>query len=199
MMVPLSDITGVVLAGGRSTRFGRNKALVGWQGQFLIQHVINALASVFDECLLVTNTPEIYTFLNLPMTTDRHKNLGPLAGLDAALHHCLTPWIFTAACDMPTLSPGLITFLSSLAEDDADAVIPWPASGPEPLCGLYHQNACAKIAKQLQEKNGRLKDLLRDLAVRRVTEEEIRTFADTASLFANVNREVDLSGLACDN
>ena len=137
-MVPLSDITGVVLAGGRSTRFGRNKALVLWQGQFLIQHVINALASVFDECLLVTNTPEIYTFLNLPMTIDLYNNLGPLAGLDAALHHCRTPWIFTSACDMPTLSPKLITFLCSLAENGADAVIPWPANGPEPLCGLYH-------------------------------------------------------------
>ena len=97
---------------------------------------------------------------------------------------------------MPTLSPELIRFLCSLAESDFDAVIPWPASGPQPLCGLYHQNTRARIAGQLAAKKGRLRDLLQNLAVRRVIEEEIRALAGTARLFANVNREEDLTGLA---
>ena len=195
-MAPVSDITGVVLAGGQSTRFGRNKALVPWQGQFLIQHVINALTAIFDECFLVTNTPATSAFLDLPMIADRHKNQGPLAGIDAALHGCRTPWIFVVACDMPTLSPELITFLCTLTESGTDAVIPWPATGPEPLCALYHKNARQKIAAQLQENNGRLKDLLKKLAVRRVIAAEIPADAGSARPFANVNREEDLDRLA---
>jgi FdhD protein/molybdopterin-guanine dinucleotide biosynthesis protein A len=198
-MAPLSDITGVVLAGGQSTRFGRNKALVEWQGQFLIQHVINALTAVFDECFLVTSTADTaasYAFLNLPIVSDRHKNQGPRAGIDAALHQCRTPWIFAVACDMPTLSPELITFLCGLAGKGADAVIPWPASGPEPLCGLYHKNTRQEIAGQLQANKGRLKDLLEKLAVRKVIEEEMASLAGFARLFANVNRETDLGRLS---
>lgn len=195
-MASLSDITGVVLAGGQSTRFGRNKALVKWQGQFLIQHVINALTAVLDECFLVTNTPATYAFLDLPMIADRYKNQGPLAGIDAALHHCRTPWIFAVACDMPALSPELITFLCGLAGKGADAVIPWPATGPEPLCGLYHENARHTIAGQLQASKGRLKDLLDKLAVRRVLEEEMPALAGSARLLANVNRETDLEKLS---
>ncbi len=195
-MAPLSDITGVVLAGGQSTRFGRNKALVKWQGQFLIQHVINALTAVLDECFLVTNKPATYAFLDLPMIADRYKNQGPLAGIDAALNHCRTPWIFAVACDMPKLSPELITFLCGLAGKGADAVIPWPATGPEPLCGLYHKNACHKIAGQLQASKGRLKDLLDKLAVRRVIEEEMPALVGSARLLANVNWETDLERLS---
>lgn len=195
MMAPLKDITGVVLAGGKSTRFGRNKALVEWQGKFLIQHVINAMTTVFDECFLVTNTPKTYSFLGLPMIADRCKNQGPLAGIDAALHHCRTPWIFAVACDMPMLSPELITFLCDLAGKGEDAVIPCPTTGPEPLCGLYHKNARPKIAGRLQINEGRLKDLLQELTVRRVLEEEMAALTDSARLFANVNRETDLDML----
>ena len=195
-MGPISDITGVVLAGGQSNRFGRNKALVQWQGQFLIQHVINAMSTVFDECFLVTNTPETYAFLDLPMIADRQKNQGPLAGIDAALQGCRTPWIFVVACDMPMLSPVLITFLCTLTESGTDAVIPWPETGPEPLCALYHKNARQKIAAQLQANNGRLKDLLMKLAVRRVIAEEIPVHVGSARPFANVNREEDLDRLA---
>jgi FdhD protein len=103
-MQPIKDITGVVLAGGQSSRFGSNKALALWQGKFLIEYARDTLTAVFDDCLLITNTPEQYEFLNMPMIKDRYQDMGPLAGIHAALHHTGNPWIFIVACDMPAIT-----------------------------------------------------------------------------------------------
>ena len=113
-MDPLSDITGVILAGGKSSRFGSNKALAIVDGKPLIQHVADLISSLFAECLLVTNTPAEYEFLSLPMTHDRYRDSGPLAGIHAALLKIRTPRAFVVACDMPNLSQELINIFATL-------------------------------------------------------------------------------------
>jgi len=194
-MGPIKDITGFVLAGGQSRRFGSNKALALWRGKFLIQHVRDTLASVFDDCLLVTNTPEQYTFLNMPMIKDRYHNMGPLAGIHAALYHTGKPWIFIVGCDMPAITPDLITFLCGLAKEEFDAVIPLLEKGAEPLCGLYQKTALEKIELQLKNRQRKVTDLLKKLSVREVQEEEFQMVPGGTQLFSNVNREQDLGRL----
>ncbi len=195
-MEPLQDITGVILAGGQSSRFGSNKALALWRGKSLIQHARDTLISVFRDCLLITNGPEQYEFLNMPMLKDRFQNMGPLAGIHAALRHTGKPWIFVIGCDMPAVTPDLITFLCGYVHDDYEAVIPWLKTGPEPLCGLYHKTALNKIELQLQNKKAQVKELLGKLSVRRVKEEELQTVTGGLQVFLNVNREQDLDGLS---
>jgi molybdopterin-guanine dinucleotide biosynthesis protein A len=192
----LQDITGVVLAGGHSRRFGSNKALAFWRGQFLIQHVRDTLASVFSDCLLVTNTPEPFMFLNMPMINDSYHNLGPLAGIHAALRHTGKPWIFVIGCDMPAVTPELITFLCGLAKEDFEAVIPWPKTGAEPLCGLYHKNGLDKIELQLKNKRSQIIELLGKLSVRKVNEEELQRVEGGLKVFSNINRRQDLEKLS---
>jgi molybdopterin-guanine dinucleotide biosynthesis protein A len=194
-MEPKQDITGVLLAGGRSSRFGSNKALALWRGKFLIQHARETLFSVFPDCLLVTNSPEQYVFLNMPMIKDRYQDMGPLAGIHAALHHSGKPWIFVIGCDMPAVTPELITFLCGLAKEEFEAVIPWPKTGAEPLCGLYHKTALAKIELQLKNKKGQITELLQKLCVRKVKEEEFQIITGGSQAFFNVNRGQDLDNL----
>lgn len=194
-MAPVDYITGVILAGGASSRFGSNKALALWRGKPLIQHVRDTMASVFSECLLVTNAPEQYTFLNLPMIQDRFQNMGPLAGLHAALSHTDKTWIFVMGCDMPAVPPGVIVFLCNFAKDDWDAVIPWPKTGPEPLCGLYRKSALAKVEMQLQHNEAQLMELLQKIAVRKVEAVELHRVTDSSEIFVNINREQDLDRL----
>ena len=195
-MQPIKDITGVVLAGGQSSRFGSNKALALWQGKFLIEYVRDTLTAVFDDCLLITNTPEQYEFLNMPMIKDRYQDMGPLAGIHAALHHTGNPWIFIVACDMPAITPEVITFLCGLAKKEFDAVIPWLESGPEPLCGLYHKTALAKIELQLKNQKAQVVDLLKKLSVRKVKEAELHRVTGGTEVFSNVNRKQDLNRLS---
>jgi molybdopterin-guanine dinucleotide biosynthesis protein A len=195
-MDPLLDITGVILAGGRSSRFGSNKALALLHGKPLIQHVMDTVTSIFDDCLLVTNAPEQYDFLNIPMIRDQYQDSGPLAGIHAALSHTGKAWIFVVGCDMPAVTPDLVSFLCSRVHEDYDAVIPWLETGAEPLCGLYHKSALARIGQYLQSGRAQVKEILENLAVRKIKEQELLQVTGDLQVFYNVNREQDLGRLA---
>lgn len=194
-MDPLQEITGVILAGGQSSRFGSNKALAMWRNKFLVQHVSDVLASVFNDILLSTNSPDQFVFLKLPTVADRFQNMGPLAGIHAALNHSLKPWIFVVGCDMPAITPDLIFCLCGYANNEFDAVIPWLKSGPEPLCGLYHKTALAKIELQLTNRKAQMQELLGKLTVRKVNETELQKVSGGLQVFSNINRAQDLEGL----
>ena len=191
-MDPLSDITGVILAGGKSSRFGSNKALAMVDGKPLIQHVADLISSLFAECLLVTNTPAEYEFLSLPMTHDRYRDSGPLAGIHAALLQISTPRAFVVACDMPNLSPELIQYVCNINEQEYDVIIPSLEKGLEPLFGIYHKKSLAVIESYLQQKDFKIISVLEDLQVRRVSEKEILSIAEDFDCFKNINRPADL-------
>lgn len=191
-MDPLSDITGVILAGGRSSRFGSNKALAMVDSKPLIQHVSDLMSGLFSECLLVTNTPEEYEFLSLPMTHDRYRDSGPLAGIHAALLQISTPRAFVVACDMPDLSSELIRYLCTINEHEYDVIIPGLQKGQEPLCGIYHKKSLNVIESHLQQKDYQIIRVLEDLHVRRVSEQEILSITGDLACFKNINRTADL-------
>lgn len=192
-MDPLQDITGVLLAGGQSSRFGSNKALALLQGKPLIKHAADTLAAIFNDCLLVTNTPEQYDFLNMPMIKDLYQGMGPLAGIHAALLHIITPRAFVVACDMPNLSPELIRYLCSINENEQeyDVIIPWLAKGQEPLFGIYHKKSAAVIESYLRQKDCQIIRALENLQVRRVSEQEILAITKDLTCFKNINRPAD--------
>ena len=189
---PIHNTTGVILAGGRSSRFGSNKALVMVAGKPLIQRVADLMASLFAECLLITNTPEEYRFLNLPMTGDRYRECGPLAGIHAALLQVKTDRAFVVACDMPNISPELIRYICTINEQEYDVIIPWLKSGQEPLFGIYHKNSLGVIVTYLQQKDCQIIRALEDLRVRRVSEQEVLSATSDLSCFKNINRPEDL-------
>lgn len=191
-MTPLADITGVILAGGRSSRFGSNKALAMVDSKPLIQHVADLMSNLFAECLLVTNKPEEYEFLSLPMIHDRYRDMGPLAGIHAALLQISTWRAFVVACDMPNLSPELIRYLCSIKEKKYDVVIPRLGKGREPLFGIYHKKSLAVIDSCLQKNECQIIKVLEYLQVRWVNEQEILPITGDLSCFKNVNRPADL-------
>jgi molybdopterin-guanine dinucleotide biosynthesis protein A len=189
---PIHNITGVILAGGRSSRFGSNKALAMVDGKPLIQHVADLMSSLFAECLLVTNTPEEYKFLSLPMTSDRYQGMGPLAGIHAALLQISTPRAFVVACDMPNLSQELIRYICKINEQEYDAIIPWLKKGQEPLFGIYHKKSLTVIGSSLQQKGCQIIRVLADLQVRWVSEQEILSITNDLGCFKNINRPADI-------
>src|SRR3989338_7683808 len=102
-MPKISDITGVVLAGGKSLRFGQNKAFALLQGVTLIERVLNVMKTLFDDLLIVTNNPGDYSSFDVPVVSDLEPDKGPLGGIVTALHYSERDRIFVAACDMPLL------------------------------------------------------------------------------------------------
>ncbi len=191
----IQDVTGVVLAGGASSRFGSNKALAAYNGITLISHVTATLETLFRQHLLITNTPQTYSFLGWPMGGDQFPGAGPLAGIHAALRTMATPRAFITACDMPLVNAELIRYLCSLP-GHWDVVLPVLEEGAEPLYAVYHQQALGEIEAALRAKRRKISSILARLRVRNVSQQEILTIIPDLTPFKNINRTNDLHALS---
>ncbi|MCX6138568.1 MAG: molybdenum cofactor guanylyltransferase [Ignavibacteriales bacterium] len=134
-----SDITGIILAGGRSTRMGTNKALLPFGNATMIESVAKRMVSLFSEVLLSTNTPEEYAMLSLRTVPDLIDHRGPLAGIHAGLTTAATERIFVLSCDMPMITPDIIEFIISYPT--ARPIVVARADGfVQQLCGIYSKS-----------------------------------------------------------
>ena len=122
---PSSLLTGAILAGGHSSRFGSNKALFAPNGETLISKAAGLLRSVAREVLVSasqTNAGD-YDFLGLEIVVDQHPDSGPMGGLETLLQRCTTPWLLVLTCDMPFVDKeALITMVSSLTGEPDNAL-----------------------------------------------------------------------------
>ncbi|MFZ5776323.1 MAG: molybdenum cofactor guanylyltransferase [Thermodesulfobacteriota bacterium] len=190
----LDHTAGVILAGGKSSRFGSNKALADHDGAPLVQHIAERLAPLFSETLLVTNTPAEYDFLAWPTVADHFQECGPLAGIHAALSTIQASQAFVCGCDMPLVEPALIRLLCELSSGH-DVVLPWLAAGPEPLYAVYAKAALPRIEASLAAGERKIVRVLARLRVRRVSETEILKVLPDLATFHNINHRHDLARL----
>lgn len=178
-------LTGVILAGGRSRRMGRNKALLPVGRRTLIEIVRERLREVCGErLLLVTNSPADYRHLGMRMVPDAAPPGHSLVGIYTGVLHAGGP-AFVCGCDMPSLNPTLIRYLASLIED-ADVVMPRPGDEYEPLHAIYTP-ACLGPMRRCVERRGRSVDFLSEVRVRVVDAAALRRFDPTLESFTNLN------------
>jgi len=187
----IDEFVGVLLAGGKSSRFGTNKALTIHANKKLIEYPAVILSELFRNRLLITNTPEDYTFLGWQITGDIYPDAGPLAGIHAALKSADFPYIFVAGCDMPFLNKKLITFLCTLI-DGYDVVIPRTTNGLEPLHGVYRRDIITVIERNLARGKRKISKVFSELKVREVNELELLTVVSDLSSFRNINTPEDM-------
>ncbi len=188
------DVCAVILAGGKSTRMGCNKALLNIKGKPLIQMLIERVRPVTEKILISSNDPFTYHFLNYPVIRDRFRNHGPLAGVHAAMVEEVSSLYLVLACDLPNLSSQLLRRLVHLGKD-FDAVIPRTRDGVKhPLCAVYRRTCLPAIEAALTSGANTVMLMLfdHDLAVKWVDPEEGQ-FEDTD--LANLNTPEDLRRL----
>jgi molybdopterin-guanine dinucleotide biosynthesis protein A len=153
--VSVVRVTGVIQAGGRSTRMGgQPKALLELGGKRIIERVVDAIAGVLHDLLVVTNTPERYAFLGLPMVPDAFPDGGALGGIYTGLRAAAGDAAFTVACDMPFLHPAIVRMVVERA-GEADVVIPRTGDQLETMHAVYGK-ACLP-AMEAQLRAGQLK------------------------------------------
>ena len=186
----LTDVTGVILAGGASSRMRSNKALLPVSGGRFIEVIHRQLRAIFTEVMVVTNTPEQYAFLGSPMVADLMPGRGPLAGIHAALSHCRTSRIMVVACDMPHLNAALIRHLATLPSG-ADVVIPESGSGLEPLHALYSTRCLPAIESALTAGLKRIVSFFDDVWVQQVALAEVAAIDPAGKGFWNINTPED--------
>lgn len=186
----ISDVTGVILAGGQSLRMGSNKALLPYKGGRFIESIYRKLSEIFSEVLLVTNNPEHYDFLNCRKVPDIHPGMGVLAGIHAGLHHSSSPAIFAVACDMPYLVEELIRHMAGRA-DAGGVLIPESPGGLEPLHAVYGKGCLAAIEATLLSGQRRIVSFFDRTNVSRMNMEQVACFDPAFVSFLNINTPND--------
>lgn len=168
-----SNITAAILAGGKSSRMGRDKALLEFNGKPFIQYIADAMQEVFKKVIIISDHGELYQFLGLPIYKDIFKYCGPLGGIHSAFAHTKTKSIFIASCDIPLLTPELIRSIIDTPFQGDVIVLP-SGKSIQPLCGLYSRNCVPTLEKHL--KNGQYSVLrfLEDLSTIIVAPKMIR-------------------------
>jgi molybdopterin-guanine dinucleotide biosynthesis protein A len=185
-------VTGVIQAGGKSTRMGgRPKALMDLGGQRIIERVMTALEGAVDDLLLVTNTPELYAFLGLAMVPDVYPDHGSLGGIYSGLKAASGDAAFTVACDMPFLLPDVVRLVVERA-DTGDVVIPRVGGQYETLHAAYRKTCLPHIEERLVQNRLKIVDFFSAVRVVSIEEAEVRRYADPGIAFMNVNTPEEL-------
>ena len=185
-------ITGVIQAGGKSTRMGGEpKALLELGGRRIIERALDVVRAVVDDVLVVTNTPDLYRFLGVPMVADAYPDHGSLGGIFTGLTAAGGDAAFTVACDMPFLHPEVARLVIARA-GEGDVVIPRVGAQLETLHALYAKACLPAIETRL--KAGRLKivGFFEDVRVVEVPEAEVARHRAPDVVFMNVNTPDEL-------
>ncbi|MBI1800657.1 MAG: molybdenum cofactor guanylyltransferase [Chloroflexi bacterium] len=198
----MSDLTGIILAGGQSRRMARDKSLMTLGGRTLVQRAVDALTPICADIVLVTNTPDKYDFPDLLKVPDAFPGTGSLGGLYSGLSAAGAERAIAVACDMPFLHTALLAYLAELLAD-ADAVVPnLSESGApgahapgakakqidfHPLHAAYRRECLAPIEAQLRAGDLRMIGFLSHVRLRTVERADIQRLDPQLHSFFNVN------------
>lgn len=177
-----------VLAGGRSSRFGRDKARHPYRGRPLMAWVLEGFSGASERFIL---SDQPYPEFGPPVYPDPLPGGDTLSGLHSALHHARFDWVAVAACDQPFLTPEYWGRLLSHVGPGVRAVIAASGGLTEPLGALYHRSLEAEVRGRLERGQLKLQSLLQDIPAVRLSADELREKFG-AHLFVNANRLEDL-------
>jgi FdhD protein len=182
----IPGITGVILAGGESWRMQSVKSLLPLHGARFIDHVYRVMADLFDEVLIVTNSPEGYADIVCRKVPDIHVNRGVLAGIHAGLCHARHDKAFVVACDMPFINPHVVRAVCG-GTVQADVMIPAHEKGLESLHVLYGKNCIGAIVCQLDAGQKRIASFFPQVHVREIGNEHWQEVDPEGRSFRNIN------------
>jgi len=199
-----NNFTGYVLAGGKSSRMGTDKAFLNFgDGTFLIR-AVNTLSTVCKNCVkIVVNKAQTNFIEKLPADVshifDAYENRGALGGIHAALSECQSEWAIILAVDLPLVTSEAIENLSRIAYKSKDfaAIVPIQTDErPQPLCAVYHvKNSLPNLENLLDEMtSASVRDFLKVVPTRFIRQKEL-TINEHEDLFFNVNCPSDFQTL----
>jgi molybdopterin-guanine dinucleotide biosynthesis protein A len=155
---------GFVLVGGRSSRMGRDKALLEWHGAPLVEHVAQAVRQAAGSVVLIGD-PSRYGGLGYEVRADDSSGLGPAGGVATALRLGRAEWNLIVACDMPKISTEALRLLLERAEtSQANCIVPVASNCElEPLCAVYHSRCLEPLDQAILCNRLKMKDLVVEL------------------------------------
>jgi len=192
-------MTSIILAGGKGLRFGQNKALETISGKSLLQWVVDSLAAVSTEIIIVTLERACFASfaMTYPLSSrirvigDVYPGKGPLGGIYSGLVTSSCLRAIVVGCDMPFLNAALLEYMTQISSG-FDIIIPRTRKGVEPLCAIYSKNCLASIHRLVKQNELRISELFNMAKVKYVGEDEIDKFDAEHLSFFNINTKADL-------
>ena len=159
--------TGIILAGGENKRFdGNEKAFIHINGHAIISHLMQTFQNLFDEIVVVTNSPLPYLDWDVRIVKDIYPMRSSLTGIHAGLFYMQTTHAFIAACDTPFLQPPLVQCILQTIQPEYDVIIPQTQAGYEPLCAAYSKRCLALIQHQMIQKRLKIQTFFNKVRVK---------------------------------
>jgi molybdopterin-guanine dinucleotide biosynthesis protein A len=188
-----TDITGVLLAGGKSRRMGKDKRNLILQGETLFQRALDVLVETFKEVIVVLGVDDFpVKYDNVRVVNDLIPNRAAAGGLFTGLYYSKTPRVFAVACDMPFLNQDVIRFMVSQSLD-ADITLAELAHGLQTMHAVYSKSCEPHLKLMVKSENLRIQSLLdvSSLHIRKISESELVSIDKHLSSFMNLNSPAD--------
>ena len=187
------DVTGFILAGGKSSRMGTDKAFVTLDGRTLLARALQTVRSVTSAVRIVGDPEKFSPFA--ACVQDIFPGCGPLAGIHSALRSSTSDLNFILAVDLPFVSPALLHFLASQARDEESAlvIVPRSAEGWQPLCAVYRRAFADRAEVALQTGRFKIDALFEDAFTHEIPEDQLEAAGFSTRAFRNVNTPEDLA------
>jgi molybdopterin-guanine dinucleotide biosynthesis protein A len=183
----MDSTAGFILTGGRSSRMGRDKALLPIEGSLLVERTAEVVRAAAGSVTLI-GAPGRYAHLGLPVLPDlapEGESCGPICGLHTALKTTRAEWNLVVACDMPGLTATFLSDLIAAAKQlGCTCLAPQTDSGLHPLCAVYHHRAANAVEFAIQHKLFKMHNLLKSLGA-------VSWPIADASLLENVNTPLE--------
>ncbi|NQY07121.1 MAG: molybdenum cofactor guanylyltransferase [Flavobacteriaceae bacterium] len=188
-MINSNKITGIILAGGKSKRMGRDKGFILYQGKTFLEHIAFSLGKVVKDISIVADNPD-YDKFNYNRIHDVYRNCGPLGGLYSGLLHSDADYAIVLSCDVPLITTELIKMLIQEYEELYDVVQFSVDNEAMPLVALYTKTCLENFKTCLEKGEYKLLDALSDLQVK-----TIPIHVELSKCLSNINSEEDLASL----
>jgi molybdenum cofactor guanylyltransferase len=188
----VNDLTGFVLAGGKSSRMGSDKAFLTLGPESLLDRALRLLASVTQDVRIVGDKIKFATYAPT-VIEDVYPQRGPLGGIHAALSRSPSELNLILATDMPLIKPEFLVYLTAQARNTATVVtVPNAGGGFQPLCAVYCRQFAELAEESLRGGNNKIDVLFAKTTVQVITEEQLSARGFSAAMFRNLNTKEDL-------
>lgn len=188
-MTHKKHITGIILAGGKSSRMGTDKGFLSFNGKTFTQHSIDALSPLVDDIIIVSNDHK-YDSFNLKRVEDLIENSGPLAGIYTGLYHSKTNNNIVLSCDIPMIDHIVLEELIQQNTAEVDVTLIESNNKQMPLIALYKKDCIHKCLELLNTGERRLKVLIENLKSKIILLEQ-----PLEKHTANINTQLELNTL----
>lgn len=187
------DLTGIILAGGKSSRMGRDKALLVHRGRTFIQSIVDALVPLVEEIIVVSDNPT-HNIINTLRVNDNVKDSGPLSGLITGLAHSNTPFNLVISCDVPNLNTALLSQLVAASDEHTELVQFKINNKTTPLVAIYKTSCSSTLEAAFSQGERRLVK-----ATQLLNSKTIPLENSYEALLRNVNTVADLKLIENDD